>query len=89
MSVQMSVSEILGSVEGLERNKFEQLYRELFALRAKKNNIPRLNEVESQLLSKINTEFDEKKWESLKAGIDYLGKKDKPKQKKKDEKQKK
>lgn len=65
MSVQMSVSEILGSVESLERNKFEQLYRELFALRAKKNNIPRLNEVESQLLNKINTEFDEKKWERL------------------------
>lgn len=36
MSVQMSVTEILGSVEGLETNKFEQLYRELFALRAQK-----------------------------------------------------
>lgn len=65
MSAQMSVSEILGSVEGLERNKFEQLYQELFALRAKKNNLPWLNAVESQLLTKINTEFDEKKWERL------------------------
>lgn len=61
----MSVSEILGSVEGLERNKFEQLYQELFTLRAKRNNLPWLNAVESQLLTKINTEFDEKKWERL------------------------
>lgn len=65
MSVQMSVTEILGSVEGLETNTFEQLYRELFALRAKKQKMPWLNAVESQLLSKINTEFDPKKWERL------------------------
>ncbi len=65
MSVQMSVSEILGSAANLEQNKFEQLYRELFALRAKKKNIPWLNEVESQLISKINTEFDSEKWTRL------------------------
>ncbi len=65
MSVQMSVSEILNSVKGLEANKFEQLYRELFALRADKNNIPILNEVESKLLNSINTEFDAQKWERL------------------------
>lgn len=61
----MSVTEILGNVESLETNKFEQLYRELFALRAKKNKIPWLNAVESQLLSNINKEFDAKKWERL------------------------
>ncbi len=61
----MSVSEILGSAANLEQNKFEQLYRELFALRAKKKNIPWLNEVESQLISKINTEFDSEKWTRL------------------------
>ena len=61
----MSVSEILNSVKGLEANKFEQLYRELFVLRADKNNIPILNEVESKLLNSINTEFDAQKWERL------------------------
>ena len=61
----MSVSEILNSVKGLEANKFEQLYRELFALRADKNNIPILNELESKLLNGITTEFDDQKWERL------------------------
>ena len=61
----MSITEILNSVEGLETNKFEQLYQELFALRAKRNNTPRLDELESQLLSQINTPFDTKKWERL------------------------
>ena len=65
MSVQMSVIEILNSVKGLESNKFEQLYRELFALRLQKNGVPLLNELESQLLNKINTEFNPKKWERL------------------------
>lgn len=65
MSVQMSINEILGSVEGLETNTFEQLYREMFALRAKKNKLPWLNAIESQLLNKINTEFDQKKWDRL------------------------
>ena len=66
MSVQMSVSEILNSVESLETTKFDQLYRELYALRLQRNGGVRvLNEVESQLLSKINAEFDPKKWERL------------------------
>jgi hypothetical protein len=66
MSLQLSVSEILNSVEGLETTKFDQLYRELYALRLQRNSGMRvLNDVESQLLSKINTEFDPKKWERL------------------------
>ncbi|MBL7818536.1 MAG: hypothetical protein JNL70_26290 [Saprospiraceae bacterium] len=65
MSEQMSINEILGSVEGLETHTFEQLYREMFALRAKKNKLPWLNAIESQLLNKINTEFDQKKWDRL------------------------
>jgi hypothetical protein len=66
MSLQLSVSEILNSVEGLETTKFDQLYRELYALRLQRNSGVRvLNDVESQLLSKINTEFDAKKWERL------------------------
>jgi hypothetical protein len=66
MSLQLSVSEILNSVEGLETTKFDQLYRELYALRLQRNSGVRvLNDVESQLLSKINTEFDPKKWKRL------------------------
>ena len=64
MSVQLSVSEILNNVESLESNKFEQLYRELFTLRVRRNGAS-LNAVESQLLNKINSEFDPKKWERL------------------------
>ena len=64
MSVQLSVSEILNNVENLETNKFEQLYRELFSLRVKRNGAS-LNSVESQLLNKINKEFDLEKWERL------------------------
>jgi hypothetical protein len=64
MSVQLSVSEILNNVESLETNKFEQLYRELFTLRVRRNGAS-LNAVESQLLNKINNEFDPKKWERL------------------------
>jgi hypothetical protein len=66
MNLQLSVSEILNSVEGLETTKFDQLYRELYALRLQRNSGVRvLNDVESQLLSKINAEFDPKKWERL------------------------
>ncbi len=38
MSLQLSVSEILNSVEGLEMTKFDQLYRELYALRLQRNS---------------------------------------------------
>jgi hypothetical protein len=65
MSEQLSVSEIVSNVEGFESKKFDQLYRELFALRIQRNGVPVLNEVESQLLNKINSEFDLKKWERL------------------------
>jgi hypothetical protein len=65
MSVQLSVSEILNNVESLETNKFEQLYKELFSLRVQRNGMASLNAAESQLLSKINSEFDPKKWERL------------------------
>jgi hypothetical protein len=65
MSVQLSVNEILNSVEGLETTKFEQLYRALFTLRVQRNGSPLLNTVEAQLLNKLNTEFDPKKWERL------------------------
>ena len=61
----MSITDILSSVKDLETTKFEQLFRELFALRVQRNGIPVLNEIESQLLSKINKEFDAKKWERL------------------------
>jgi hypothetical protein len=64
MSVQLSVSEILNNVENLEVTKFEQFYRELFTLRVQRNGTS-LNTIESQLLSKINGEFDPKKWERL------------------------
>ena len=61
----MSVTEILNSAAGLESTKFEQLYRELLVLRMQKNGIFVPNLVESQLLTKINSEFDPKKWERL------------------------
>ena len=65
MSQQLSVTEILNSVEGLESPIFEQLYRELFTLRIQRRGLPLLNNVETQLLNKINSEFDPKKWERL------------------------
>lgn len=65
MNAQMSVSEILNNVQGLEKTKFEQFYQELFSLLVQRNGVTSLNAVESQLLSKINTEFDAKKWERL------------------------
>ena len=65
MSQQLSVTEILNSVEGLESHKFEQLYRELFTLRVQRKGFPLLNSVETELLNKINSEFDPKKWERL------------------------
>jgi hypothetical protein len=66
MDAQMSVSEILNNVQGLETTKFEQFYRELFSLFVQRNGVTTsLNAVESQLLSQINTEFDAEKWERL------------------------
>jgi hypothetical protein len=65
MSEQLSVTDILNSVEGLESTKFEQLYRALFTLRVQRKGLPLLNTVETQLLNKINSEFDPKKWERL------------------------
>jgi hypothetical protein len=60
-----SVSDILNSVDRFDKSKFEQFYQELMALRLKKSGLPLLNAVESQLLNKINIEFDPKKWERL------------------------
>ncbi len=65
MNSQLSLNEILNSVERLESSKFEQFYRDLTALRIQKNGMPTLNSIESQLLTTINTEFDPKKWERL------------------------
>jgi hypothetical protein len=65
MNSQLSVNEILNSVERLESSKFEQFYRDLTALRIQKTGLPKLNSIESQLLTTINTEFDPKKWERL------------------------
>ncbi len=65
MALQLSVSEILNTVQGLETTKFEQFYQELFNLRVQRNGFDSLNALESQLLSKINTEFDPKKMERL------------------------
>ena len=62
----MSVAEILNSAKGLESNNFEKLFRELSVLRVQRNGIFLLNEVESKLLGKINSQFDTKKWERLK-----------------------
>jgi ABC-type phosphate transport system auxiliary subunit len=60
-----TVSDILNSVDRFDKSKFEQFYQELTALRLKKNGLPLLNAVESQLLNKINSEFDQKKWDRL------------------------
>jgi ABC-type phosphate transport system auxiliary subunit len=60
-----TVSDILNSVDRFDKNKFGQFYQELMALRLKKSGLPLLNAVESQLLNKINIEFDSKKWERL------------------------
>ena len=60
-----TVNEILKSVDRFELNKFEQFYQELTALRLKKSGLPVLNALDSQLLDKINSEFDSKKWERL------------------------
>jgi hypothetical protein len=60
-----TVSDILNSVDRFDKSKFEQFYQELMALRLKKSGLPLLNAVESQLLNKINIEFDPKKWERL------------------------
>jgi hypothetical protein len=60
-----TVSDILNNVDRFDKSKFEQFYQELTALRLKKSGLPLLNAVESQLLIKINIEFDPKKWERL------------------------
>jgi hypothetical protein len=60
-----TVSDILNSVDRFDKSKFEQFYQELMALRLKKSGLPLLNAVESQLLNKINIEFDPKKWDRL------------------------
>lgn len=60
-----TVNDILNSVDGFESSKFEQFYQELTAMRLKKSGLPLLNAVESELLNKINIEFDPKKWERL------------------------
>jgi hypothetical protein len=60
-----TVSDILNSIDRFDKSKFEQFYQELMALRLKKSGLPLLNAVESQLLNKINIEFDPKKWERL------------------------
>ncbi len=62
----MSVAEILDTARGLDITKFEHLFSELSAIRIQKSKLPMLNGVESQLLTKINYLFDEKKWERLK-----------------------
>ncbi len=62
----MSVAEILDTARGLDITKFEHLFSELSVIRIQKNKWPILNGVESQLLTKINNPFDEKKWERLK-----------------------
>ncbi len=62
----MSVAEILDTARGLDITKFEYLFSELSAIRIQKSKLPILNGVESQLLTKINYLFDEKKWERLK-----------------------
>jgi hypothetical protein len=61
----MSVTEILNTTEGLELKKFERLYQMLNAQRVKRNGISLLNETESTLLTEINKDFDVKKWERL------------------------
>lgn len=70
MSTQnISVSEILNSAKSLEDKNFETLYKEMVSLhttRHGRDTMDRLSTLESELLNKINMEFDEKKWERLK-----------------------
>ena len=61
----MSVAEILQNAKRLEAQSFEKLYQNLTALRVQRYGIPVLDETESDLLVKVNSEFDPQKWERL------------------------
>ena len=61
----MSVAEIINNAKRLEAKSFEKLYQTLTALRVERHGIPMLDETESNLLARINSEFDAQKWERL------------------------
>lgn len=61
----MSVAEILQNAKRLETTSFEKLYQNLTALRVQRHGIPMLDGAESNLLERINSEFDTQKWERL------------------------
>ena len=61
----MSVAELLQNAKQLEAGNFEKLYRNLTALRVEWHGIPMLNETESEVVAKVNREFDPHKWERL------------------------
>jgi hypothetical protein len=61
----MSVAEIIHSAKRLEEKSFEKLYQTLTALRVQRHGIPILDKTESNLLAKINSEFDDQKRERL------------------------
>jgi hypothetical protein len=50
----MSVAEILDSAKAMESKKSEKLFRELSAIRMKKNAIPAINSTKANLIKKIN-----------------------------------
>lgn len=62
----ISVAEILNCSENLEEKNFETLYKGMVSLHVIRNGKQQLNAVEAELINKINTGFDEKKWERLK-----------------------
>ena len=62
----ISVAEILNCAENLEEKNFETLYKGMVSLHVRRNGKQQLIAVESELINKINTGFDEKKWERLK-----------------------
>jgi hypothetical protein len=62
----MSLTEILDSANTMEPKKFEKLFRKLSAIRMKKNAIPMVRTLETNLIRRINSEFEQKKWDRLK-----------------------
>ncbi|TAE31433.1 MAG: hypothetical protein EAZ91_07550 [Cytophagales bacterium] len=61
----MSVAEIIDNAQKMEAKSFEALYSKLVAIRVQRQGIPLLNELESDLLKNINSEFDPEKLERL------------------------
>lgn len=61
----MTISDIVANADQLDTGAFEQLYKELSLLRAKRKGQKILSGMEVNLIEKINQTFPTQKWERL------------------------